>query len=206
MANDARSETRGARAHAWISRSPEATEILGERLGRALRTSAVIALDGDLGSGKTSFVRGLARGLGASEPVTSPTYALLQTYAGRLELRHLDAWMEGRERAFLLDGGMEWLSGAGATAIAGADGTAIAGAGESAIAGAGVTAIEWADRVADVLPLERLAVKLAHRAPTERSIEMRVVGAGQVADELARALEIVASAGPTPDLAESPSR
>ena len=179
MAADAR---RRMLARSFLSRSPEATEALGAALGSELEAGAIVTLDGELGSGKTCFVRGLARGLGVIERVQSPTYALMHSYTGRLELFHFDAWMEGRERAFLLDGGLEWLSAAG------------------------VTAIEWAERVADVLPPERLSVKLAHETPTERSIEMRVVGAGRVADELARALEIVASAGGTPDLAEIAAR
>ncbi|MBL8858553.1 MAG: tRNA (adenosine(37)-N6)-threonylcarbamoyltransferase complex ATPase subunit type 1 TsaE [Planctomycetes bacterium] len=128
------------------------TESLGEALGRALTRSVVIALDGDLGAGKTCFVRGLARGLGVSDAISSPTYALLQTYTGRLTLHHLDAWMEGRERAFLVDGGLEW------------------------VASAGVTVIEWAERVADLLPTPRISVQIERTSPDERLIRIAPVG------------------------------
>jgi tRNA threonylcarbamoyladenosine biosynthesis protein TsaE len=136
----------------WISRSPEATERLGEELGARLCPGAVVALDGDLGAGKTCFVRGLARGLGVRTPVASPTYALMAQHEGRVPFHHLDAWMEGRERAFLLDGGAECLGGEG------------------------VCAVEWAARVADHLPAARIAVEIAHRGPSERAIRVRALG------------------------------
>ena len=136
---------------AFVSRSSAATEGLGEQVGRALDRPALIALDGDLGAGKTCFVRGLARGLDVRDAVSSPTYALLQSYAGRLDLHHLDAWMEGRERAFLLDGGLEWV-------------------GES-----GVTVIEWAERVADVLPRPFVSVSIEITDLDERRIHVRIV-------------------------------
>ena len=83
------------------SRSAEETAALGEALGRRLGQGAVIALDGELGAGKTVFVQGLARGLGVEEPVTSPSFTLMHEHAGRLTLHHFDAWMTGREVAFL---------------------------------------------------------------------------------------------------------
>jgi len=73
--------------------------------------------------------------------------------------------MEGRERALLQDGGLEWMHAGG------------------------VAAIEWAQRVADVLPLPRLAIRLEHVAPSERRLDIRVEGEGRAADRLA---EIVA--------------
>lgn len=155
----------GAELH-LRSESPEATERLGEELGRRLAPGALVVLDGELGAGKTCFVRGLARGLGVTERVTSPTYALLQTYPGRIELAHLDAWMEGRERAFLLDGGLDWITGAGTAAV---------------------TVIEWGSRVLDVLPAERLRVLLEHAGPSTRRILLRVEGAGPSSERLARA-------------------
>ena len=77
----------------WITRSCGETEALGERLGRALTGGEVIAYDGDLGAGKTAFTRGLARGLGITEPVTSPTYTIVNEYlSGRLPLFHFDMY------------------------------------------------------------------------------------------------------------------
>lgn len=148
----------------FVSSAPSATEELGERLGAALPAGALVCLDGELGSGKTCFVRGLARGLGIVERVSSPTYALLQSYSGRLELLHFDAWMEGRERAFLLDGGLEGL-----------DGDAVA-------------VVEWAARVLDMLPAVRLRIELRHAGSSTRELSLRVEGAGGAAERLEQVL------------------
>ena len=142
----------GERPRRLLSRSPGATRELGAALGRALAPGTVVALEGDLGAGKTAFVQGLAAGLGIAEPVTSPTYALMQSYAGRLDLYHFDAYMEGRERALLGDGGLECMHAGG------------------------VAAVEWADRVADVLPLPRIAVVLRHAGGSLRRLEIGVAG------------------------------
>jgi len=76
-----------------ISRSPEETLALGEQWGRAAQRGWVIGLSGDLGAGKTQFVRGFARGLGCTARVHSPTFALLNEYGGgRLRLFHLDLY------------------------------------------------------------------------------------------------------------------
>jgi tRNA threonylcarbamoyladenosine biosynthesis protein TsaE len=133
--------------------SEEETEALAEALGLRLSAPALIALDGDLGAGKTCFVRGLARGLGVKEPISSPTYSLMAQYRGRVPFLHMDAWMEGRERAFLMDGGSELLVDA-------------------------VCAVEWAAKVSDVLPAARIEVRLraVPGAPEERLIELRSVG------------------------------
>ena len=154
-----------ARERTFLSRSPAATRALGETLGRHLTPGTVIALDGELGSGKTCFVQGLAAGLGVADPVTSPTYALLQSYSGRLDLHHFDAYMEGRERALLQDGGLEWMHAGG------------------------VAAVEWAGRVADVLPLPRLRVRMDHVSESARRLSITVEGEGIAADRLAEIVE-----------------
>ena len=64
----------------WTTYSPEQTERLGQQLAQLLRPGDVIAYQGDLGAGKTAFTRGLARGLGISEPVTRPTYTIVNEY------------------------------------------------------------------------------------------------------------------------------
>jgi len=133
------------------SLSTEATEALGEQLGRALPAGAVLALDGELGAGKTAFVRGLARGLGIAEPVSSPTFTLMIEYEGRLPFYHFDAWMAGRGSQFLDGGGADYLGSEG------------------------VCAVEWASRVADFLPMPRLGIALGHRSPEERLIELRLL-------------------------------
>lgn len=77
----------------FITNSPEETENLGRALAKKLTPGAVIAYEGDLGAGKTAFTRGLAKGLDADEPVTSPTYTIVNEYlSGRLPLFHFDMY------------------------------------------------------------------------------------------------------------------
>lgn len=130
----------------------EATEALGEALGRIVQAGDVLALEGELGAGKTTLVRGLARGLGAGDDVASPTYVLMDAHhGGRLPLFHFDAWMEGREKALFLDGGDEWLRAGG------------------------VAVIEWAGRVSEWLPTPRLEVVLRHVSLEARRVSLRAV-------------------------------
>ena len=77
----------------YTTNSPAETEALGASLGKILAPGTVIAYRGDLGAGKTAFTRGLARGLGYAEPVTSPTYTIVNEYlGGRLPLFHFDMY------------------------------------------------------------------------------------------------------------------
>ena len=77
----------------FVTNSPEETEELGERLGRTLSPGDVVAFTGDLGAGKTAFTRGIARGLGIGDRVTSPTFAIVNEYeGGRLPLFHFDMY------------------------------------------------------------------------------------------------------------------
>lgn len=77
----------------YISTSPQQTEAIGQALAETLRAGDVIAYRGGLGAGKTAFTRGLARGLGIAEPVTSPTYTIVNEYlGGRLPLFHFDMY------------------------------------------------------------------------------------------------------------------
>lgn len=150
----------------FLSRSPEVTELLGARLARLASPGLVVVLEGELGTGKTCFVRGFARGLEVDENVTSPTFALMNEYEGRLPLLHFDAWMEGRERSFLADGGADQL-------------------GERAVA-----LIEWGERVAEWLPRPYLRIWLRHTSePETRSIEVAIVGPPGGLQELSGALE-----------------
>ena len=108
--------------------SPEQTEALGEALGKVLSPGAVVAYTGDLGAGKTAFTRGLAKGLGASEPVTSPTYTIVNEYlSGRIPLFHFDMYRL-RSSEDLFDIGWEDYLERG-----------------------GVCALEWSENVADAL-------------------------------------------------------
>ena len=80
----------------FITHNPAETEAVGAALARALHPGAVIAYRGDLGAGKTAFTRGLARGLGCSEQVTSPTYTIVNEYlSGKMPLFHFDMYRLG---------------------------------------------------------------------------------------------------------------
>lgn len=112
----------------FVTNSPEETEALGMRLAAKLRPGTVIAYQGDLGAGKTAFTRGLARGLGADEPVTSPTYTIVNEYlTGRIPLFHFDMYRL-RSADDLFDIGWEDYLDRG-----------------------GVCAVEWSENVADAL-------------------------------------------------------
>src|ERR1700722_11329144 len=102
----------------FISHSPAETESLGEKFGRAARPGWVITLSGDLGAGKTQFVKGLARGLGISARVHSPTYTLAAQYPGRrLNLFHLDLYRLETPAQILSAGLEEFLTPDGVAVI-----------------------------------------------------------------------------------------
>lgn len=109
-----------------------------------------MALHGDLGSGKTCFVQGLAESLGVTTPVTSPTFTIACEYPGAVPLYHVDLYR--------LDGADEALR-------AGLD---------EYLQGDGITVIEWAERAAALLPADTIHVRFtAGEAPDERLIEIR---------------------------------
>jgi tRNA threonylcarbamoyladenosine biosynthesis protein TsaE len=111
----------------FISHSPAETEMLGEQLGRAAQSGFVFALSGDLGAGKTQLVKGIARGLGISARVHSPTFTLVNEYGdGRLKLFHLDLYRLETTAQILSAGIEEFLT---------PDGVAV---------------IEWAERIYDL--------------------------------------------------------
>ena len=102
----------------FISHSPADTESLGEKFGRAAQTGLVIALSGDLGAGKTQFVRGVARGLEISSRVHSPTFTLVNEYGGgRLKLFHLDLYRLETAEQILSAGIEEYLSPDGVSVV-----------------------------------------------------------------------------------------
>src|SRR5262245_14590853 len=103
---------RGWRA---LSSAPATTEALGERLGAALVPGALLALTGELGSGKTTLVRGLGRGLALTDAIVSPTFTRMRALSGRLALYHFDAWRGGAEALFA--DGAEYLAGDGVAVV-----------------------------------------------------------------------------------------
>ena len=111
----------------FYSHSEQETEALGEGLGRQLQPGTVIAYEGDLGAGKTAFTRGLARGLEVIDRVTSPTYTIVNEYAGRIPLFHFDMYrLTSSEDLFDIG----W---------------------EDYLTRGGVLAVEWSERVEDAL-------------------------------------------------------
>ncbi len=119
------------------TREAEETVHIGELLGMFINRPLVVALDGDLGTGKTVFVRGAARGLGVEgEQVASPTFVLLKIYRGRLPVHHFDFYRLSEEDDFYELGFEEYLPGEGAAFI------------------------EWAGRLPHLLPPEYLQVVL----------------------------------------------
>lgn len=137
----------------WILRSAEETERLGELLGASIEQGPmVLALIGPLGAGKTTLVRGLARGLDVHSRVKSPSFVLHEQHGGRLILDHFDAYFVRQQHELERNGLHEFL------------------------AAGHVIVIEWADRVADQLPQERLEIDLQHR-PEGRACLVRPIGA-----------------------------
>ena len=155
----AATNTSGSAPLRVTSRSPGETERLAARLGRLLAGGEALALVGPLGAGKTLFAKGVGRGLGiAGRDVTSPTFLLIHELSGRLPLRHIDAYRIAGSEELVELGALEVLSG-------------------SAIAGDPVVLVEWADRVADLLPADRIEVTLAHGAGgTTREVTIRATG------------------------------
>jgi tRNA threonylcarbamoyladenosine biosynthesis protein TsaE len=96
--------------------SPAETEELGRRLGERLAPGDVVLLNGELGAGKTTFVRGVARGVGSAAPVASPTFQLVRVYPGPLQLAHVDLYRI-ENSAELADLGLDELSGQGAVVV-----------------------------------------------------------------------------------------
>ncbi len=135
-----------------VTASAEETEAEGERLAAALGPSDVVALTGELGAGKTCFVQGLARALGVTRPVTSPTFVMVNEYRGRLPVHHVDAYRTA-SLTELLDLGLPELFDDG-----------------------GVTVIEWADKVGPLLPARTIRVHLDGVGDEPRRISIREPG------------------------------
>jgi tRNA threonylcarbamoyladenosine biosynthesis protein TsaE len=132
-----------------VTAGPEETEAAGERLGRTLGAGEVVALTGELGAGKTCFVQGLVRGLGAAVRATSPTFVLVNQYQGRVIVHHVDAYRTD-SMTELIDLGLLELMG-----------------------GPGVTIIEWADKLRPLLPPYTIHVHIAGVGDEPRSITIR---------------------------------
>ncbi len=130
--------------------SESATQALAEKIGRSLKGGALIELIGDVGAGKTTFVKGLARGLAIDEDVQSPSFTISRVYEARdgLELRHYDFYR-------LSDAGI--MSNELAESIHDPN---------------VVTVIEWADIVENILPTTRLTIRFTSTTETSRTLDI----------------------------------
>jgi len=131
------------------TQSIEETLRFGERLSAELRPGDVLALSGDLGAGKTALIKGVARGLGVTRDVTSPTFTLVHEYSGgHLPLFHIDLYR------------LDTIEQALAVGI------------EDYFGGSGVTAIEWAEKIESLLPENTTRIRITTLGETARRIEV----------------------------------
>jgi tRNA threonylcarbamoyladenosine biosynthesis protein TsaE len=120
-----------------VSASPEETINTGERIAGFLHPGSVVALRGGLGTGKTYLTKGIARGLGVKEEITSPTYTIICEYQGKLPLYHIDAYRLGGDDDFNALGGEDFLYGPG------------------------VSVIEWSELLRQSIPPEAIIVEIS---------------------------------------------
>jgi tRNA threonylcarbamoyladenosine biosynthesis protein TsaE len=135
-----------------LLKSPAATRALGKKLGAALQAGDFVALTGELGAGKTLFVKAVAEGAGA-EPATSPSFALVNRYRGPVPLQHLDLYRVGSAGELFSLGFDDLLAEPVATLC------------------------EWAERARGLLPADRLEIAFAHAGPRSRKVRAHATGA-----------------------------
>ena len=135
-----------------ISKSEAETEAAGERFAKTLPDGAVVALYGDLGAGKTAFVRGMARGLGIDARVSSPTFTIVNEYLGSRELYHFDMYRLGSSDELFDIGWEDYLSRGG------------------------VCAVEWSENVADAFEGDEICVRIEKTGDAERTITIGEAG------------------------------
>ena len=136
----------------YLSHSEKETEQLGERLGQALSPGPVVAYTGGLGMGKTAFTRGLARGLGCTERVTSPTFTLVNEYPGRIPLFHFDMYRLPDADALFDIGWEDYLDRGG------------------------VCAVEWSENVAEALPEDTVWVEIRRLEGEDNGRRITITG------------------------------
>jgi tRNA threonylcarbamoyladenosine biosynthesis protein TsaE len=134
-----------------ISKSVEETIEIGARLARKLKRGSCVALIGDLGSGKTVFAKGIAKGLGVKNAryVNSPTFVIIKEYKGRLPLYHFDLYRLNRSSVIDAEDFEEHFYGDG------------------------VSVVEWADKIRGLLPPKHIEVRLKAKGENERLIYIK---------------------------------
>ncbi|MCM3742373.1 tRNA (adenosine(37)-N6)-threonylcarbamoyltransferase complex ATPase subunit type 1 TsaE [Oceanobacillus luteolus] len=137
-------------SRSWITGSAEETQKIAERLAELLMPGDLLTLEGDLGAGKTTFTKGLAKGLGVKRNVNSPTFTIVKQYKGRLPLYHMDVYrLEDSDEDI---GFSEYFDGEG------------------------VSVVEWAQFIEEYLPEERLEVTIRSIDEQTRKIEFHAIG------------------------------
>ena len=137
----------------FVSRSPEETRAIGRRIAAALTPGRVLALEGDLGAGKTCLTEGIARGLGFTGEVNSPTFALVNEYrGGRLDLFHFDMYRVTGWEDLYSTGFFDYLEEAADPAAGGA------------------LAVEWSENIAAALPDHTVTVSVLAQPDGSRKI------------------------------------
>ncbi|BAQ08933.1 ATP-binding protein [Bacillus sp. OxB-1] len=141
--------------------SVQETEAIAERLASLLAPPDVILLEGDLGAGKTTFTKALARALGVTRTVNSPTFTILKQYEGRHPLNHLDVY-----RLADSEEDLGW---------------------DELFYGDAISVVEWAHLIEDDLPSDRLEIRIAHKGEESRTITLKPIGARyeKICEELA---------------------
>lgn len=131
--------------------SPEETQTIGRQIGETLKAGDVVALVGDLGAGKTCLTQGIARGIGiaSQEVVNSPSYTLINEYAGKIPVYHIDLYRL-QHHADIIDLGLEEY-----------------------LEGKGICVIEWADRMSDLLPANPIQITIKWVDESTRTIEIQ---------------------------------
>jgi tRNA threonylcarbamoyladenosine biosynthesis protein TsaE len=148
------------------SKSQKMTGTLGKRIGASLSGGEVLALTGELGAGKTVFVKGLSIGLEIDDVITSPTYVLVKSYSGRLPLHHIDFYR---------------LSGFGDLESIGF---------EDYLGGNGVLAMEWAEKFLEEIPLPFLHITIEYEEKGKRLIKFDYIGSTEKEEKLKKILKI----------------
>lgn len=131
--------------------SLEETMAFGEALGKQLLPGMVLTLEGDLGAGKTTLTKGIAKGLGVKRNVNSPTFTIIKEYEGRIPLYHMDVYRLGESPEEI---GLEEY-----------------------FYGDGVCVVEWAGLVEEYLPSQRLEIKIVRLSEEGRTFELNPLGA-----------------------------
>jgi len=132
----------------FLSGSPQDTFSLGQRIASFLTAGSVVALQGELGSGKTFLVKGIAKGLGITETITSPTYTIISEYRSSPSLYHIDAYRLLNDEDFENLGGGEIINSSG------------------------ISLIEWSERIPKSLPREKITIILKITGPSSRLIQI----------------------------------